>query len=96
MKVVLSWLVHWTRRAGTTEFCPALVAIHSQPSTKYYFPHRTLFYFLSPHRPATWAGRRSGSPGSVSLGITRIPTIQTGGRTGSLAIQEDMRAQSAG
>ncbi len=29
----------------------------SRPSTKYFFPHRTLFYFLWPHRPASWAGQ---------------------------------------
>jgi hypothetical protein len=34
----------------------------SQPSTKYYFPHRTLFHIISPHRPATWTGSRAGSP----------------------------------
>jgi hypothetical protein len=39
----------------------------SEPSTKYYFPHRTLFHFLSPHCSATWTGRRAGSPVSVSL-----------------------------
>jgi hypothetical protein len=28
----------------------------SQHSTKYYFPHRTLFHLISPHRPAGQAG----------------------------------------
>ncbi len=46
------------------DFCPV------QPSTKYYFPHRTLFHFISPHRPATWLGSRAGSPVFVSLVIT--------------------------
>jgi hypothetical protein len=55
---------HWTRRAGTR---PALTA---QPSKKYYFPYRTLFHNISPHRPATWAGRRAGSPVSGSLATT--------------------------
>ncbi len=26
----------------------------SQPIKKYYFPNRTLFHFIRPHRPATW------------------------------------------
>ncbi len=30
--------------------------------------HPTLFHFISPQRLATWAGRRAGSPVSVSLG----------------------------
>ncbi len=30
--------------------------------TKYYFPSRTLFHFISPHHSATWAGSRAGSP----------------------------------
>jgi hypothetical protein len=38
-----------------------------QFSRKYYVPHRMLFHFLSPYRPATWAGGRAGSPVSVSL-----------------------------
>jgi hypothetical protein len=43
----------------------------SQPSTKYFSPHRTLFHFLCPHRPASKAGSRAGSPVSwrVSLVI---------------------------
>jgi hypothetical protein len=53
-KEVLPWLVRWARRAGTIDFSPAL-------------PHRTFFHFIFPHRPATWAGRRAGSPISVSL-----------------------------
>jgi hypothetical protein len=61
------WLVRWARRAGSIEFCPALAACSSQPSTKYFFPHRTLFHFISPHLPATWAGSRAGSPVFVSL-----------------------------
>jgi hypothetical protein len=65
----LSWLVRSIRRAGTRDFCPALAGCSSQPSTKYYYPHRTLFHFISPRRPATWAGSRAGSPVSVSLVI---------------------------
>jgi hypothetical protein len=33
----------------------------SRPSTIYYFPHHTLFHFLSPHCPATWGGNRAAS-----------------------------------
>jgi hypothetical protein len=35
-----------------------------------YFPHCTLFHFISPHRPATWAGMHAGSPIAVSLDRT--------------------------
>jgi hypothetical protein len=31
--------------------CLFCVKFSSRPSTKYFFPHRTLFYFLWPHRP---------------------------------------------
>ncbi len=34
----------------------------SQPSTKYYFPHRTLFHFISAHRPG-----HAGVLGRLSL-----------------------------
>jgi hypothetical protein len=46
--------------------------LYSQPSTKYYFPRRTLFHYISPHLSATWAGRRAGLPVSVSLVILYI------------------------
>ncbi len=53
-------MVRWARHAGTIDFCPALAVLvcpgcSSLPSTKYYLPHRTLFYFISPHCPATRA-----------------------------------------
>jgi hypothetical protein len=32
-------------------------------------PHRTLFHFISLHRPAAWAGSRAGPPVSVSLSL---------------------------
>jgi hypothetical protein len=43
------------------------IGCSSQPSPKFVFPHRTLFHYISPHRSATLAGRRAGSPVSVSL-----------------------------
>ncbi len=54
MKGILPWLVRWARRAGTIVFCPALSALvyHVQ---NIIFPHRTLFHFVSPQRPVTWA-----------------------------------------
>ncbi len=67
MKSVLPWLVRWASRAGTIDFCPALNTLVS-PVTKYYFPHRTLFHFIRPHRPATWVGSRAGSPACLVLG----------------------------
>jgi hypothetical protein len=60
MKEVLPWLVLWSRRAGTRDFYPALAAQVSQ--YKIFFPHRTLFKFMCPHRPATLAGSRAGPP----------------------------------
>jgi hypothetical protein len=44
----------------------------SRPSTKYFFPHRTLFQCLCLHRPASWVGSRTVSPFSsyVSLVFT--------------------------
>jgi hypothetical protein len=53
-------------RYSTVDFCSALAALVS-PVKIYYVPHRTLFHFIGPHRPATWAGRRAGSPVPVSL-----------------------------
>ncbi len=44
----------------------------SQPSTKHYFPHLTLFHFINPHRLATWAGRRAGLPVCVSGTIHHV------------------------
>ncbi len=41
----------------------------SQLSTKYFFPHRTLFQFMCPHRQALWAGSRAGPPVSVCLRV---------------------------
>jgi hypothetical protein len=45
-------------------FCLALAALVNlvKKSNKFNFPQRTLFHFLSPHRPATWAGRRGWQP----------------------------------
>jgi hypothetical protein len=47
-----SWFVRWACRAGTRYFCPALAALVG-PEQKYFFPHRTLFQFLCPHRPTS-------------------------------------------
>jgi hypothetical protein len=61
---VLSWLNHWTRRAGTRPALAALVSIVKNIIflTVHLF---TLFVHL-----ATWAGRRAGSPVSGSLATT--------------------------
>ncbi len=42
----------WACRAGTRDFCSVLTALvgSSLPSTKYFFPHRTLFQLLNRHR----------------------------------------------
>jgi hypothetical protein len=70
-KEVFPWIV-CCACAGTIDFCPALAALVSSVYVKYYSPPRTLFHFTCPHRPATWAGRRAGSPVSVSLRSTII------------------------
>jgi hypothetical protein len=58
-----SLVVSVARHAGTRDFLSCL-GCSSQQSIKYLFPfpHRTLFQFMSPHRPATWAGSRAGAP----------------------------------
>jgi hypothetical protein len=50
----------------------------SRPSTKYFFPYRTQFQIIGPHRQASWANRRVGPPVSVSL----IHTLCNGGDQG--------------
>jgi hypothetical protein len=52
-------------RAGTRDFCSALAALDGP--VKYFFPRRTLFQFLCPHCPASWAGSRAGSPVSIFI-----------------------------
>jgi hypothetical protein len=54
-------LVRWVSRDGTRDFYPALAALVC-PEQNIFFPHRTLFHFMCPQRPATWAGGRDGSP----------------------------------
>ncbi len=77
MKGVLPWLVRWARRAGTRDFYPALAALVS-PAQNIIF--LTVYYFNScvPHRPATWAGSRSGPPVSECWsGLSRRPPYYT-------------------
>jgi hypothetical protein len=42
------------------------------PSTKYFFPRRTLFHLICPNRPASWAGSRAASP--ISYYVSLIST----------------------
>jgi hypothetical protein len=48
-----------------------------QPSTEYFFPHRTLFQFMFPQRPASWAAGCAGPLVSecVSPGKTLKKTL---------------------
>ncbi len=55
------WSVRWALHAGTRHFSLALAALVG-PVQNLFFPHCTLFQFIFPHRPATWAGSRAGSP----------------------------------
>ncbi len=61
MKVVLPWLVRWAPCAGTKDFCPALVDVVAPVQNMFFL---TVHYFSSfvPIAPASWAGRRAGSP----------------------------------
>ncbi len=58
MKWVHPWLFRWARRAGKRDFHPIYLGGSSQPSTKYFFPNRTLFLlYVSP--PRSNLGRQS-------------------------------------
>jgi hypothetical protein len=74
MKSILPWLVCWARRAGTRNFYIALAALAQY---KIFFPHHTLFRFMCPHRPATWAGNHAWPPvcKCVSLGTPMPLTL---------------------
>ncbi len=56
-----SWLARWAPCAGTRDFCLALTALVRSVKNSI-FPHRTYILVLCPHRPASWAGSRDGSP----------------------------------
>jgi hypothetical protein len=75
MKGVLSLLFRWACLVGTRDFCFCL-GCSSQPSTKYFFPHRTLFPFLCASCPASWAGSRAGSPISYYVSLIVTPRVQ--------------------
>ncbi len=57
----LPWLVRWACRAGIGDLCSALAALVG-PVQKYFYLSRTLYHFVCPHRPASRAGSRAGSP----------------------------------
>jgi hypothetical protein len=52
----LPWLVRWACSICTRDFCS------SQPSSRYFFSHRTLFQFFCPYGPTSCPGSRAGSP----------------------------------
>jgi hypothetical protein len=66
---LLGWFDGLVVQAQETLFCPGCPG---QPNTKYFFPHRTLFQSMFPHRSGTLAGRRAGSPVSVSLSSSNL------------------------
>ncbi len=55
MKGVLSWSVGLSLCAGTSDFCPALVAVTS-PVQNMFSSQYTIFHFDCKHCPASWAG----------------------------------------
>jgi hypothetical protein len=63
MKGVLLWLVRWTSRVSTRDFCSALATL-VRPVQKN-FPHHSLFHFICPHRKL---GTQS-LPGHLSLNM---------------------------
>ncbi len=60
MKGVLPWLVRCACSAAKRDFI--LPGLLWAAQYKICFPHRTLFQFMCPHRPANWAGSRAGPP----------------------------------
>ncbi len=67
MKEVLPWLVAWLVvpcRYKRFLFC------HGCSSRPMQYPRRTLFHFLCPHRPASWACSRAGSPVSKFVSLS--------------------------
>ncbi len=70
MKGVLHWLVHCARCAAWYKRFLFCLSCSSQPSTKYIMnPHRTLFHFICPHYPVSWAGSPAASPISEYLSL---------------------------
>ncbi len=63
---VLPWLVRCTHRAGTIDFCPSLATLVSTVQNITSLTIHIFTLLSRPHRPETWAGRRAGSPVSVS------------------------------
>ncbi len=53
------WTALWT---CSRDLCPSLAAVVLPEPTTYFFPRRTLFHLIFPHRLASWAGSLSGSP----------------------------------
>jgi hypothetical protein len=58
MKGVLLWLIRWTRRAGTRDFCPALESLVSLGQNTIFLPAH-FFQFISLHSPCSNLGRQS-------------------------------------
>ncbi len=54
-----------SKRTNHREICPALAALVNPVQNIIFLTVH--FFTVSPHRPATWAGRRTGLPVSVSL-----------------------------
>jgi hypothetical protein len=61
IKRVLPWLVRLIVACRYKSFLFCLGCSIVGPEQNILFPHRTLFQFLCPHRPASWAGSRAGS-----------------------------------
>jgi hypothetical protein len=69
MKQVLSWLVRSWLVMPVQEIFVQPWQPQSAQYTKHIFPHPTLFQFLCPHRPASCAGIRAGSPVSSYVSL---------------------------
>jgi hypothetical protein len=54
-----SWLVQWSCRAGTREFCPALAARVDPVQAIFFLTVHYIFHFTCPHCPISWVVSRA-------------------------------------
>ncbi len=59
----------------------------SRPGTKYFFAHRTQYKILCPHRPASCAGSRAGSPVSLCVCLWKHLCVRKAAATAILIVK---------
>ncbi len=72
-----SWLVRLTCLSGTRDFCSALAVLVGLVKN-IFFLHVHYFNSVCPHRPASWAGSRAGSP--VFYYVSRVTWLSLWGK----------------